>query len=67
MDIKQTLTSFVIKEVQNHLDKTGESYGSLAKRCRMQPLQLKSFVAGVVSVRLETADRILKMINEFKK
>lgn len=66
MNQKQTITDYVIKEITNHLSKSGESISSLAKRCQISSSTLHAFTLGVGTITLKTADKIIKAINSKK-
>ena len=66
MNINQTLEEYVIKEINHHLENSGESLSKFCKRCKIQDVQMKAFIAGASSVRLCTADKILRTIRNYK-
>ena len=65
--IRQSLTEYVQKEIQHHLDTSGEGITAFCHRIGMQSQRVKGFLAGVTSLQLNTADRILKAIDEWKE
>lgn len=49
------------------MEMKGEGITALSSRVGIQVQRLKGFMAGVSSIRLDTADKILKAIEEAKK
>lgn len=63
---RQSLTEYVIKEMTHHMEMTGEGITALSSRVGIQVQRLKGFMNGITSIRLDTADKILKAIEEAK-
>ena len=66
MNIKQSLTEYVQKEIRHHLE-NNEGITAFSHRVGIQSQRIKGFLAGVSSLQLNTADRILKAIDEWKE
>jgi len=64
MNIKQSLTEYVVKEIMNYFERTGKLETQLAKECGIQPNHLKMFMLGITSIKLVTADKILNVIHK---
>lgn len=65
MDKTQTLTDYVVKEINHHVENR-ECITSFCLNINMSHTQLKGFLSGGVSIRLKKADSILMYINEYK-
>lgn len=65
--IRQSLTEYVQKEIIHHLETSGEGHTAFCHRVGMQSQRIKSFLAGVTSIQLNTADRLLQAIDEWKR
>lgn len=64
--IRQSLIDYVKKEIQHHLDTSGEGITAFSLRLGIQSQRIKGFLAGATSIRLDTADKILQVIDEYK-
>ena len=63
--IRQSLTEYVQKQILHHIEHSGEGITAFSMRLGIQNQRIKGFLAGVTSLRLDTADRILKAIDEY--
>ena len=61
---RQSLTEYVIKEIEHHMDMSGEGITAFSARIGFPVYRLKVFMSGHSSIRLDTADKILKVIYE---
>lgn len=66
VNIRQSLTEYVVKEIMNYFEVTGKTESQLAKECNIQTNHLKMFMMGVSSLTLKTADKILEVISSKK-
>ena len=66
MKQRQTLREFMIKEIEAHMERTGEGMAAFCSRLGIQSQRIKGFMAGVTSLRVDTADRILDYIENCK-
>ena len=66
MKQRQTLREFMIKEIEAHMDRTGEGMAAFCSRLGIQSQRIKGFMAGVTSIRVDTADKILAEIEAAK-
>lgn len=64
MDKRQSLTDYVVKEINHHV-KNRECITSFCLNVNMSHTQLKGFLSGGVSIRLKKADAILDYINNY--
>lgn len=56
----------MIKEIEAHMERTGEGVTSFCVKIGIQTQRIKGFMAGVTSIRVDTADRILSYIEDCK-
>ena len=66
MKQRQTLREFMIKEIEAHMERTGEGMAAFCSRLGIQSQRIKGFMAGVTSIRVDTADKILAEIEAAK-
>lgn len=64
MEVKQTLTEYTRKQIQHHLEMSGEGITAFSHRVGMTSSRIKGFLLGASSLRLDTADKILKAIEK---
>jgi hypothetical protein len=64
MNQRQTLTEYTRKQIQHHLDHSGEGITAFAHRLGMTSSRIRGFLLGASSLRLDTADKILKAIEK---
>lgn len=56
----------MIKEIEAHMERTGEGMAAFCSRLGIQSQRIKGFMAGVTSIRVDTADKILAEIKADK-
>jgi plasmid maintenance system antidote protein VapI len=66
MKQRQTLREYMIKEIEAHMERTGEGMAGFCSRLGIQSQRIKGFMAGVTSIRVDTADKILHEIDNAK-
>ena len=66
MTPRQTLREFMIKEIEAHMERPGEGMAAFCSRLGIQSQRIKGFMAGVTSIRVDTADKILAEIEAAK-
>lgn len=65
--IQQTLTDYVKKSIIHHLDHSGEGITEFSHKIGIQSIRIQAFIKNASSFRLDTADKILKYINQYEK
>lgn len=66
MKQRQSLTEYVINEMKHHMEMRQEDIVTFSFRTGISAQRLKIFMAGLSSIRLDTADRILSSIEKAK-
>lgn len=66
MKQRQTLREYMVKEIEAHQERTGEGITAFCVNIGIQTQRIKGFMAGVTSLRVDTADRILDYIENCK-
>jgi predicted transcriptional regulator len=65
--IQQTLTDHVKKSINHHIDHSGQGITEFSHKIGIQSIRIQAFLKGASSFRLDTADKILKYIHQYKK
>ena len=65
--IQQTLTDYVKKAIHHHIDHSGEGITEFSHKIGIQSIRIQAFLKGASSFRLDTADKILKYINQYNR
>jgi len=65
--IQQSLTEFTKKSINYHLDYSGQGITEFSHQVGIQSIRIQAFLKDASSFRLDTADKILKYINQYKR